>query len=57
MRADTIEELAEKLEGVNKNQFLKEVAAFNAAVRTDIPYNPNIKDGRCTEGLSVRKSN
>lgn len=57
VRANTIEELADKLEGVNKEQFLKEIAAYNAAVRTDIPYNPNVKDGRCTEGLAVRKSN
>jgi tricarballylate dehydrogenase len=26
-------------------------------VRTDIPFNPNIKDGRSTEGLAVPKSN
>jgi tricarballylate dehydrogenase len=26
-------------------------------VRTDIPFNPNVKDGRCTKGLDVNKSN
>jgi tricarballylate dehydrogenase len=26
-------------------------------VRSDIPFNPNVKDGRRTEGLSVPKSN
>jgi len=26
-------------------------------VKTDIPFNPNIKDGRCTTGLPVNKSN
>ncbi|MDA1325157.1 MAG: FAD-dependent tricarballylate dehydrogenase TcuA [Proteobacteria bacterium] len=55
--ANTIEELADKLEGVNKAEFLKEIAAYNAAVRQDIAYNPNIKDGRCTEGLPINKSN
>jgi hypothetical protein len=26
-------------------------------VRQDIPFNPNVKDGRCTEGLPINKSN
>jgi tricarballylate dehydrogenase len=55
--ANTIEELAKKLDGVNAEQFVKTIAEYNAAVRTDIPFNPNIKDGRRTEGLVVPKSN
>src|SRR6266480_3761976 len=55
--ADTIEEFAHKLEGVNPEQFLKTIAEYNTAVRTDIPFNPNLKDGRRTEGLAVNKSN
>ena len=46
-----------KLEGVDKAAFLDEIRRYNAAVRQDIPYNPNVKDGRCTEGLAVNKSN
>lgn len=57
VRADTLEGLAEKLEGVNAKGFLNTVQQFNAAVRTDVPFNPAIKDGRCTEGLAVPKSN
>jgi len=57
VRADSLEELASKLDGVDGKAFLEEVKAYNAAVRKDIPYNPNIKDGRCTEGLAVNKSN
>ena len=57
VRADTIEELAAKLEGVNAENFLAEIRAYNAAVRTDIPYNPNVRDGRRTEGLAVDKTN
>ena len=57
VRADTLEELVGKLEGVDKEQALKEITAFNAAVRQDIAYNPNVKDGRHTEGLAVPKSN
>ncbi|MFM1813315.1 MAG: hypothetical protein RLZ98_10 [Pseudomonadota bacterium] len=55
--ANTLEELAYKLEGVNPERFLKTVRAFNEACRTDIPFNPNVRDGRCTEGLAVNKTN
>jgi len=26
-------------------------------VRTDVEFNPNVKDGRCTRGLGIPKSN
>jgi len=55
--ANTLEELVKKLDDVNADAALKEIKAYNAAVRTDIPFNPNIKDGRCTTGLPVNKSN
>ena len=54
--ANTLEELADKLEGVDKQGFLDEMKAYNAAVRTDVPFNPTVLDGRCTEGLAVPKS-
>jgi len=54
---DTVEELAGKLDGVDAGEFVKTVAEWNKAVRTDIPFNPNIKDGRHTEGLAINKSN
>ena len=57
VRADTLEELAQKLEGVNPQAFLEEIARYNEAVRTDIPFDPNVKDGRRTEGLEVNKTN
>jgi tricarballylate dehydrogenase len=55
--ANTIEELAGKLEGVNAEQFVKTIAEWNKAVKQDIPFNPNVKDGRRTEGLAINKSN
>ena len=55
--ANTIEELSRKLEGVNSTEFLNTIHQWNTAVRADVPFNPNIKDGRCTEGLAVPKSN
>jgi tricarballylate dehydrogenase len=57
IHAETIEELASKLEGVNPEGFLKTIAAYNAAVRQDVPFNPNVKDGRGTVGLAINKSN
>ena len=42
---------------MNSAEFLRTVREWNKAVRTDVPFNPNIKDGRCTLGLAVDKSN
>ncbi len=55
--ANTIEEFAQKLEGVNPDVFLRTIREWNAAVQNDVPFNPNIKDGRGTRGLAVNKSN
>ena len=55
--ADTIEDLADKMVGVNKAQFLKTIQEFNAAVKTEIPFNHAIKDGRGTVGIEPPKSN
>jgi tricarballylate dehydrogenase len=55
--ANTLEELTSKLDDVNAAAALAEIKAYNAAVRQDVPFNPNIKDGRCTTGLAVNKSN
>ncbi len=55
--ANTIEELAGKLDGVDPVQVVKTIAEYNAAVKTDVPFDPNVKDGRGTEGLAVPKSN
>ena len=56
-RGDTLEELAAGMEGVNAEGFLRTVATFNEAVREDITFDPNVKDGRGTAGLAVPKSN
>ena len=57
VRADTLEALADALYGVDRDGFLKTVAEFNRAVRTDNPFDPNVKDGRSAPGLSPPKSN
>lgn len=55
--ANTLEELARKLEGVDVEGFLAEVKAYNAAVDQSAPFDPNVKDGRAARGLPVPKSN
>ena len=55
-QADTIEELATRLD-IDPEGLAATIKEYNAAVRTDITYNPTVKDGRCTEGLAVNKTN
>ncbi|MCU1615052.1 MAG: tricarballylate dehydrogenase [Frankiales bacterium] len=55
--ADTLEELAVKLDGVDAQGFLATVRMYNDAVATDVPFDPNVKDGRGTPGLPLPKSN
>ena len=55
-QADTIEELATRLD-IDPQGLDRTVKDFNRAIRTDVPYNPAIKDGRTTEGIEPPKSN
>ena len=55
--ANTLEELVLKLDDVDPKAALAEIEAYNAAVTSSIPFNPNVKDGRRTTGLAVNKSN
>mgnify|MGYP001149505995 FL=1 len=57
VKADTLEELVGRLEGVDQAAALEEIRAYNAAIRKDVAFNPNVKDGRSTTGLKVNKTN
>jgi tricarballylate dehydrogenase len=57
VQASTIEELAARMEDVEPRAFLETVREFNAAISRDVPFNPNVKDGRRTTGLAINKSN
>lgn len=57
VKADTLEQLADKLHDVNGRKFLETVAAYNAAITREVPFDPNIKDGRRTVGLAIDKTN
>ncbi|UCB55079.1 MAG: FAD-dependent tricarballylate dehydrogenase TcuA [Thiotrichales bacterium] len=55
--ADTLEALVAKMDGVDANGFLAEIDAYNQAVNQRVSFDPNVKDGRNTQGLAVNKSN
>jgi tricarballylate dehydrogenase len=56
--AETLEELAQKLEGVDARGFLKTMDDYNRAVPAGEPQiNISVKDGRATNGLALPKSN
>src|SRR3954471_13027008 len=54
---NTLEELVAKMDDTDQKTALETLKKYNAAVRSDIAFNPNVKDGRRTEGLEVNKSN
>ncbi len=54
---NTLEELAGKLDGIDRRALLATIAAFNKAVQQDVPLDHGNKDGRGTKGLIVPKSN
>jgi tricarballylate dehydrogenase len=55
--ANSISELAARLDGMDVPALTHTIEEFNAAVTTDVPFNPNVKDGRHTFGLAIPKSN
>ena len=55
-QADTIEELAVRLD-INPAGLVKTIDEYNAAVQQDVPYNPTVKDGRGTVGITPPKTN
>ena len=57
VRANTLEELVQKMEDVNAEKALATIKEYNKAVMTEVPFDPNVKDGRGTRGLAVPKSN
>ena len=57
VRANTLEELCQKMEDVNAEKALATIKEYNKAVMTEVPFDPNVKDGRGTKGLAIPKSN
>jgi len=57
VEAETLAELIEKLDGVDKKAATQTLSDFNASVRSDAPFDPTILDGKGTTGLPLAKSN
>lgn len=57
VEADTLEELAGKLEGVDPDAALSTLNAYNEAVDESTPFDPTSLDGKAANGLDVPKSN
>ena len=57
IQAETLSELAQRMEGVDTENFVSCVSAYNAACNGDTLFDPSVKDGLCTQGLAVPKSN
>ncbi|NQV56673.1 MAG: FAD-dependent tricarballylate dehydrogenase TcuA [Rhodospirillales bacterium] len=55
--ANTFEELAGKLEGVDGSRFLETIKEYNDAPRPGVSFDPNILDGLSTQGLAIDKTN
>ena len=57
MVGNTLEELVDRMQDVHHQNFLDTIQDYNASIRKDVEFDPNIKDGRGTVGLAVNKSN
>jgi tricarballylate dehydrogenase len=57
VKAETLDELVRKLDDVDAPAALQTIKAYNAAVMADVPFDPNVKDGRSTRDLPIPKSN
>src|SRR5690606_10112223 len=43
VKANTLEELADKMEGIDKAKFLQEISEYNKAINDAVSFNPNEK--------------
>ena len=57
VKANTLEELVKKLAGVNSQKALETITEYNNSIDEKVKFDPTIKDGRCTKGLKVNKTN
>lgn len=57
VQADSLDELCARMEGVDAMKAFETISNYNAAVNTTNPFDPNVKDGRSTSGLTINKTN
>ncbi|MGA5277513.1 FAD-dependent tricarballylate dehydrogenase TcuA [Streptomyces cellulosae] len=56
VEADTVEDLAKAL-GIDEAELVRTVEEYNAAVTGNAPFDPTVKDGSGTTGITPPKSN
>lgn len=59
VEGNTLEEVVNQLDGIDKAQALETLKAYNQAAEKnkDTPFDPTVKDGKSTVGLSLNKTN
>ncbi len=57
VEADSLQDLVNKMEGIDTGRCIETLNEFNAAVETEVPFNPAVKDKRGTRGLVINKTN
>ena len=57
VETSTLEQLVERLDGVEPATALRTLLEYNQAVDAAVQFDPTVKDGRCTRGLTLPKSN
>lgn len=57
VEAESLEDLAAKMDGVDTDAVLRELGAYNEAVEANVAFDPTCLDGKGTRGLSLPKSN
>jgi tricarballylate dehydrogenase len=55
--ANSLDELAAKLDEIDGPQLLKTIEEFNASVKTSVPFDPNVKDGRSASSGGISRTN
>jgi len=57
VEANTLEELIDKMDGINKNETQKTFDEYNKSIDEETVFDPTILDGKSTKGLKIKKSN
>jgi len=57
VKSDTLKGLADQMDGMDVEQFVSTIEEYNSAVEDNVTFDPTLKDGRRTKGLTVEKTN
>jgi tricarballylate dehydrogenase len=55
--SDSLDDLIEQIEDINKEQALTTINTYNGAVDPSVSFDPAILDGKATRGLQLNKTN